>query len=135
LAKKDEAAAARLTDVGYRYLSANDYGQAGHYFTEALALDPEQPYALLNMGVVRDAEGRPEEALEFYAKVIALDPVERVVDSTDASQQGALLTEVARKNLARILSTHPLLQQNRYVRELRDGKAEKKSETPGGNDE
>ncbi len=107
LAKKDKAAAERLADVGYGFLTDGKYGQAGLYLEEALALDPNHPYALLNMGVVREAEGRPADALALYAKLIALAPDERAVASTDATQQGVTLVAVARKNMQRLLSTHP----------------------------
>ena len=112
LSRQDTAAAERLADVGYRYLTDGDHGRAGRFFEEALALNPEQPYALLNMGVVCEAQGRPQEAVGYYARVISLAPSERALESTDATKQGATLTDVARQNLARLMAAFPGLQES-----------------------
>ncbi len=62
-----------------------------------LALNPNNPYALLNMGVVYQNTGRPEKAREMYNRVIEL----RVKAATDKSSSdwGQELGEKAKKNL------------------------------------
>lgn len=80
------------------------------------------------MGVVREAEGRLSEAITLYARIVALDSPERAVDSTDKSQQGETLAEVAKKNLTRILTAHPLLENEGVMQDLQNSKAEKEPE-------
>ena len=49
----------------------NDYQSAEKYLAEALALNPENPYALLNKGVVYENTDRKPQAIAMYQKVIS----------------------------------------------------------------
>ena len=64
----------KLTTQGSEAIFMNDYKSAEKYLNEALALNPENPYALLNMGVVYENTGRQEQAIAMYQKVIAINP-------------------------------------------------------------
>ena len=64
----------KLTNQGSEAIYENDYKSAEKYLDEALALNPENPYALLNMGVVYENTGRKEQAITMYQKVIEIDP-------------------------------------------------------------
>jgi len=66
---------------------------------EALSLNPDNPYALLNMGVVYHETGRPEKAREMYERVIALQPGEQANLSNIESLEGKNLIEIAKRNL------------------------------------
>jgi len=48
--------------------------EAEGLYRELLALDPEQPAAAFNLGIVLRRLGRPLEALEAYDQALALDP-------------------------------------------------------------
>jgi cell division septation protein DedD len=64
----------KLTTQGSEAIFMNDYQSAEKYLDEALALNPENPYALLNMGVVYENTGRKEQAISMYQKVIEMNP-------------------------------------------------------------
>jgi general secretion pathway protein D len=92
----------RLSDLGYQFLEAKDYDKAKQYLEKALEINPENPYALLNMGVVYEAKGKREEAIEMYEKVITLAPEDRAFESTDSEQIGHKLSDIATDNLKRL---------------------------------
>jgi general secretion pathway protein D len=91
-----------LTRTGYEKLRAEDLAAAKAYFNEALAIDPVNPYALMNMGVIHEKEGRPQQALEMYRAVVT-GPAEAVADSTGDSQlAGIPLKQLAQESIDRI---------------------------------
>ena len=89
----------RLSEQGFQELSGRNYREAERFLDEALSLNPDNPYALLNMGVVYQNTGRMEEAQEMYEKVIALAPQGKATVSNKSSAVGKPLAELARENL------------------------------------
>ncbi len=92
----------RLADLGYQFLEAKDYDKAKQYLEQALELNPDNPYALLNMGVVYEAQGKRDEAIQMYEKVITLNPEDRAFESTDSEKIGHKLSDIATDNLKRL---------------------------------
>ncbi len=90
---------AQLTNQGFEALTKGEYSQAETFFDQALAENPDNPYALLNQGVVYQNTNRPEKAKEMYEKVIALNPTERAGRSNIGESQGKPLVQIARENL------------------------------------
>ena len=88
-----------LSNQGFEALSKGNYLEAGEKFQEALSVNPYNPYALLNMGVVYQMTGQPEKARRMYERVIALQPQEKAKVSTVESFSGRTLTEIAKANL------------------------------------
>ena len=80
----------KLTTQGSEAIFMNDYQSAEKYLDEALDLNPENPYALLNMGVVYENTGRKEQAISMYQKVIELNP---------KGKEDQSITELARTKL------------------------------------
>ncbi len=93
--------AVALSDLGFDSLQKKDYVKARQYFNQALKIDPENPYALLNMGVVDEEQGNLQGAAEMYRRVIELKLPEPKVDGTpaDADLQLMDLKKVAEENL------------------------------------
>jgi len=87
---------------GYEKLQAGDLRGAKNYFGEALDIDPNNPFALINMGVVYEKEGKPKEALIMYQAVLSGDS-----DAVADKASGSLKTvkDMARENIDRILRT------------------------------
>ena len=77
-----------LSDQGFELLEADNYDTAQGYFERALEINPENPYALLNLGVVYDVKGEKEKAIRMYEKVIKLDPDDRANLSTNPDKIG-----------------------------------------------
>jgi general secretion pathway protein D len=100
--ERDQTEDMRLSDLGYQFLEAKDYDKAKQYLEKALEINPDNPYALLNMGVVYEAEGKRDEATKMYEKVITLNPEDRVFESTDPEQIGHKLSDIATDNLKRL---------------------------------
>jgi len=92
---KDE----RLSDLGYGYLQAKNYDKAAEYYEKALKLNPDNPFALLNMGVIYENKKDAQKAIEMYERLIALDPDDRAYTSTNPVQTGRKLSDIARENL------------------------------------
>ncbi len=95
--------AARLVALGYDNLERGDYATAESYYRKALLLEPDNPYALLNLGVIAQRTGRPAEAADFYRRVIVQKAAAPAVVSTDQAQVGRSLADIARANLKELL--------------------------------
>ena len=91
-----------LIEEGYGHLTNEEYDKAEESYTKALEINPENSFALLNLGVVYQNTGKTDQAVEMYNKLIELDPDDRAFSSTDESQEGLLLTEIAQQNLNNI---------------------------------
>ncbi len=89
----------RLSGLGFLHLQAKEYDKAREYYEMALEINPNNPYAILNMGVIYEMEGDKDKAAEMYNRLIDLDPDERAFISTDSTQTGRRLTDIARDNL------------------------------------
>jgi cell division protein FtsN len=75
-----------------------DYLGAERYLDEALELNPDNPYALFNMGVVYENTGRQQQAISLYQKVVELTttPGKKVSDEDQA------LAERAQRNMKKL---------------------------------
>ncbi|MGB3211250.1 MAG: type II secretion system secretin GspD [Desulforhopalus sp.] len=94
-----------LTRMGYEKLRVEQLEAAKDYFREALTINPVNPYALMNMGVVYEKEGNPKEALVMY-QAVATGSSNAVAESTgDPSKAGVPLKKLARESIDRILRT------------------------------
>jgi general secretion pathway protein D len=89
----------RLSDLGYRHLQAKEYDKAKEYFEKALEVNPDNSYAILNMGVIYEWEGKRDEAVKMYERVISLNPVERDFSASDPERKGRKLLDIAKDNL------------------------------------
>lgn len=94
-----------LTRTGYEKLRGEDLNAAKDYFTEALAIDPANPFALMNMGVIYEKEGNPKQALIMYQAVVSGSSDAVADSSSDPTKTAVPLKTMARENIDRILRT------------------------------
>ena len=92
----------RYSNWGFDELSNGNYQKAEEYLQKALEANPDNPYAVLNMGVVYQNTGRKEQARKMYEKVLSLE--ERLKNkhahrSNKDWARGEKLGKIARKNL------------------------------------
>ena len=103
LHKKDNPEHAdRLVSTGFEKLQAGRLEEAKNYFQEALDIDPENPFALMDMGVVLEKEGNIQGALQMYRAVIALNTGEVAARTSEPGKNGASLSQIAQENIERI---------------------------------
>jgi len=88
-----------LSNEGFQAISGKNYGHAETSLEKALSINPDNPYALLNMGVVYQETGRLDKARQMYEKVIALQPKDVAEESNTGSFAGKGLADIARENL------------------------------------
>ncbi|MCP4339401.1 MAG: type II secretion system secretin GspD [Desulfobulbaceae bacterium] len=91
-----------LNMKGYEKLKANDLVGAKNYFDEALSVDPVNPFALMNLGVVYEKEGKPKQALIMYQAVLS-GSADAVADKSSGSLK--TVKDMAQENIDRILKT------------------------------
>ena len=84
---------------GYEEICQDNCEKAEGYLKRALEINPNNPYALLNMGVVYQKTGRPEMARKMYQKVIDLEAKEPAQRSNEDWAKGKSLADIAKKNL------------------------------------
>jgi len=80
-----------------------EYDKAKEYLEKALEINPDNPYALLNMGVVYEMKGNKDKAIKMYEKLIAINPDVRAGVSTDPEKKGDKLVDIAKSNLEKLL--------------------------------
>lgn len=88
-----------LANEGFKELMRENYEQAEAFFDLALSVNPDNPYALLNLGVVYQNTGRPDKAKLMYQKVIDMNPQLTAKSSTDSNFEGKSLAEIAKINI------------------------------------
>jgi tetratricopeptide (TPR) repeat protein len=88
-----------IANEGYEAMIRQDYDKAEAFFDLALSVNPENPYALLNLGVVYQNTGRIEQAKKMYQKVIELNSAMTAAHTTDTNYRGKTLSEIAETNL------------------------------------
>ena len=87
-----------LSDIGFQRLQEEKYNEARNYFQEALEINPISPYALMNLGVVSEREGKTVEAISYYQQVI--DNVEN--DESRVTEGAEDLQQLCRENIERL---------------------------------
>ena len=94
--------AAILTERGFAKLLENKNREAKEYFEEALEHDAENPYTLLNIGVVAEREGDFQRAADYYQKVIYTNTEATAIEASDPEKKGLPLVDIARENIERL---------------------------------
>ena len=83
-----------LLGVGYEAMQSGNNACAERLLTEASRLDPKDPWALLNLGVVRHRLGKLDQARQAYQMAAAQDPATSGIQLS-AQGQSAQEPEVA----------------------------------------
>lgn len=99
--------AVALADLGFKKMQEKDYLRARQYFEQALKTNPDYPYALLNLGLVSELEGNPEEAAEIFRKVLDMQLPERLREDAAAVRQFGEIREMAAEHLERLGGQEP----------------------------
>lgn len=89
----------KYANWGFDFICKGMYVDAEKYLKQALVVNPENPYALLNLGVVYQNTGRPEKARPLYEKVIKLNPKDTATRSNLEGKAGKTLVDLAKENL------------------------------------
>lgn len=91
-----------LIEKGYQKLENNKVYEAEQYFQEALENDADNPYALLNMGVVSEELENYELALSYYRKVIVTGTKELAKHASENAKEGAPIVQLAKEGIERV---------------------------------
>jgi|WetSurMetagenome_2_1015567.scaffolds.fasta_scaffold1399235_1 general secretion pathway protein D len=89
----------RLSNLGFEALAKNDLKSAQKYLEDSYAINPDNPYTILNLGVVYQNTGKNTEAMKYYDKLIAMDPPETAAKSNKEGEQGKRLVDIAKDNI------------------------------------
>lgn len=79
-------------------LAERRFAEADGILRQTLALDPENPFTLNNMGYTMEAEGDLGSALRFYKKSAERHSDERIIVSADKQWRGQPISKVAEEN-------------------------------------
>lgn len=94
-----EAPDTKLADDAFNLILKGDYEQAEATLEVAQSINPDNPYVLLNLGVVYQNMGRSDKAREMYVRIILLNPQEIAGDSNIQDLQGEKIVDIAKQNL------------------------------------
>jgi Flp pilus assembly protein TadD len=88
-----------LLESGYNHIAAENWSDAETDLRQVLEADPDNRYAQLNMGVVYEKTGRPDEARAMYNQVIESGTTQVAARSTVEAEKGRMLKDIAEENL------------------------------------
>lgn len=99
--KPNSEHATALADIGFAKLQNKEFEKAKGYFQQALKINPDNPYALINMGIIYEHESDKAHAADMYQQVLDLAGKG---GSEDGAGEGvdAALQNVARENLKQL---------------------------------
>jgi len=100
--------AVRLAEFGFDKMKAGQYAEAREYFLEALDIDPDNPYAHYNLGVIYEQEGKFSEAFNSYQQVILSGTSVTAKDATQPEKIGVPLIQLARERIENLGAESPL---------------------------
>ena len=89
----------RLATKGFEAIEKSQLADAERVLTEALDSNPDNPYALLNLGAVYQRTGRFDEAREMFERVIALDAQSKPAKRSWFVDPDKNLKQIAEDNL------------------------------------
>ena len=89
----------RLSNKGLDQINEGNYQKAEEYLQRALKINPDNSYAILNMGVVYYETGRKDQAREMFLKVLDIAQKEKASHSNKDWAVGKDVVEIAKKNL------------------------------------
>lgn len=78
-----------VVDLGVCYYNLGDASTAKTLFTKALEMDPKQPVALFNLGVVAEFEKDEQQALDYYRRAQGANPPPAMVQPLEERIKGA----------------------------------------------
>jgi Flp pilus assembly protein TadD len=111
-----ELQANRANIEAMRLLQQDRVVEAEDELRQVLKTDPGNPFALNNMGLVKEKEGDLQGALINYQAAAVRHSQEPVVVTTDREARGRSITEVAERNAVRI--KHRLPEQDNLDKRL-----------------
>lgn len=85
----------RLNVQAIELLPQNRHYEADILLHQALALQPDNPFTLNNLGVAEEASGNYKEALKYYDRAAAMHSSEPIVVSLDRSWRGKPVSKMA----------------------------------------
>jgi len=89
---------------GYNYLVNKEYDKAKSSFEKALDINPHNPHALFNLGLVHEKQGNTQEAIKTYQTVIEQNTDIKAEESKDSIKIGHGLVDLARERLRNLES-------------------------------
>lgn len=89
----------KLANKGFSHIENGQLADAEQVLTEAVQANPNNPYALLNLGTVYQRTGRFDEAREMFEKVVAMNPTEKPPKRSKFIEESKNLKEIAEDNL------------------------------------
>ena len=95
-ASKDQ----KLANQGFSYIEKGKLAEAEKVLTEAVQINPNNAYALVNLGTVYQRTGRFDQARELFEKVIAMNSTENPPKRSKFLDESKNMKEIAEYNLA-----------------------------------
>ena len=92
----------KLADIGYEKLAGGQNLAAKDYFMESLEIDPNNPFALINLGVLFEKEQAYPQAIQMYQRVIDTGTYEVARSPEGYEGIDISLVQIARENIAHV---------------------------------
>lgn len=88
-----------LANKGFKYIEKGQLAEAEKVLLEAVQINPNNAYAVLNLGTVYQRTGRFDLAREMFEKVIAMNATQNPPKRSKFLDESKNLKEIAEYNL------------------------------------
>jgi len=119
-------------DLALGAMARGEYGAAERYFMAAIERPAPDPYALFGVAALYENTGRPQQAIEAYERLLALQPQGTVSTGPWADLHPVPLRDAARANLRALRQT--MRGQTHAHASARVGRAPNRSPAPAALD-
>ncbi|MCI5146942.1 MAG: hypothetical protein D3923_15820, partial [Candidatus Electrothrix sp. AR3] len=109
-------------DQGFEKFQDEEYEEAKKYFQQALKSNPDNPYALINMGALYEHEGKKDEAVEVYQQVLDLSGQSHDIDPALLNAAGENLRRLHAGQEIKPKKLQRLVQEQEQIIETKEEK-------------
>ncbi len=99
---EDSEHSMRLTKKGYESLQAGELNNAKMLFQKSLEVDGGNPFAILNMAVIYEKEGKTDSAVKMYQTLVDSGTAAVANQASDPEKSGMPLVEIAKESIIRL---------------------------------
>ncbi len=91
-----------MIDQGFEQMQQEKYQAAKESFNTALKLDPQNPYALFNLGTINEREGNIDRAIISYQMILDMNSSQVSANTSNPRKVDSALVQTSEENISRL---------------------------------
>jgi general secretion pathway protein D len=91
-----------MIDQGFEQMQQGKYPAAKESFNTALKLDPQNPYALFNLGTINEREGNIDQAIIYYQMILDMNSSQASANASNPRKVDSAILQTCEENISRL---------------------------------